>query len=266
MVESINGEYVNISRYSPLIESSFVELPNELKNPKKGLINIKNNDNKCFLWCHVRQLNLIKKHPERINKEDKKLANNLNYETIEFPISKNDSCKTEKQNNIFINVFCYENGIIYPLHISGEKLSDCMDLLLVFEENKSHYVYIKDFNRLMFNKTNNKNKKYFCRCSLECFSSEDVLTEHKENCLVINGKQNIKLEKGSINFKNYSKQLSVPFKIYANFECILRPTSSKKVSDKHGSYTEKYQTHIPCSFAYKFVCVDNKFSKDVVVY
>ena len=61
IIESINGEYVNISMYSPLIGSSFVELPNELKNPKKALINIKNNDNKCFLWYHVRHLNLIKK-------------------------------------------------------------------------------------------------------------------------------------------------------------------------------------------------------------
>ena len=58
VVKSINGEYVNISMYSPLIGSSFVKLPNELKHPKKGLINIKNNDNKCFLWCYVRPLNL----------------------------------------------------------------------------------------------------------------------------------------------------------------------------------------------------------------
>ena len=64
VVKSINGEYVNISMYSPLIGSSFVKLLNELKNPKKGLINIKNNDNKCFLWCHIRHLNLIKKHPK----------------------------------------------------------------------------------------------------------------------------------------------------------------------------------------------------------
>ena len=103
-----------------------------------------------------------------------------------------------------------------------------MDLLLIFNENKSHYVYIKDFNKLMFNKTKNKNKKYFCRCCLQCFSSENVLTEHKETCLIINGKKNVKLGKGSISFKNYSKQLSAPFKIYADFECILHPTSSKK--------------------------------------
>ena len=77
----------------------------------------------------------------------------------------------------------------------------------------------------------------------------------------------LKLRKGSINFKNYSKQLPV-FKIYADFECILSVTSSKRVqsSDKNnGSYKVKYQDHIPCSFTYKVVCVDNKFIKDVVL-
>ena len=101
---------------------------------------------------------------------------------------------------------------------------------------------------------------------MQCFTSENVLIEHKENFLVINDKQNVKLGKGSISFKSYSKQLLVRFKIYADFECILRPTSSKKISDKNGSYTENYQKHIPCSFACKVNCVDNKFSKDVVVY
>ena len=124
---------------------------------------------------------------------------------------------------------------------------------------------LKILTGLCLIKQRTENKKYFCRCCLQCFSSENALTEHKENCLVINGKQNVKLGKGSISFKNYSKQLPAPFKIYANYECILRPTSSKKVSDKNGSYTEKNQTHIPCSFAYKVVCVDNKFSKDVVM-
>ena len=81
---------------------------------------------------------------------------------------------------------------------------------------------------------------------------------------MINGKQNVKLGKGSISFKNYSKQLPVPFKIYADFECILSAIPSKelvikrKSSDKNnGSYTEKYQEHTPFSFAYKVVCVGN---------
>ena len=92
-----------------------------------------------------------------------------------------------------------------------------MDCSLISDENKSHYVYIKDFNKFMCNKIKNKNKKYFCKCCLQCFSSEKVLIEHKENFLTTNGKQSVKLRSGSISFKNYFIQLPVPFKIYADF-------------------------------------------------
>ena len=136
-----------------------------------------------------------------------------------------------------------------------------MDLLLAIYGDKSHYVYIKDFDRFMFNKTKNKNKKWFCRSCLQCFSSESVLIKHKENCLSINGKQSVKLEKGIIEFENYFKQIPVPFKIYADFECNL-----KSVESYEGSYSKKYQDHIPCSFAYKLVCVDDEFTKPIVVF
>ena len=191
----------------------------------------------------------------------------FNYSDINFPISKKDYCRIEKQNNICINVFCYDSGVIYPKYISSEKVNNSMDLLLIFQENKSHYVYIKDFNRFMFNKSKNKNKKYFCRYCLQCFSSERILTEHKENCLIINGKQCVKLSEGSIIFKNYSRQIPVPFKIYADFECILKETRvSEEIIDKNSSYTKKYQNHIPCGFGYKVICIDNRFSKDIVTY
>ena len=86
------------------------------------------------------------------------------------------------------------------------------------------------------------------------------MAEHKENRLVVNAKQSVKLKRGSISFKNYFKQLPVS----ADFECILKGVKS---SDKNNSsYTEKFQAHIPCSFAYKVVCIDNKFSKKVVLY
>ena len=84
-----------------------------------------------------------------------------------------------------------------------------MDLLLISDENKSHNVYIEDFNRFMCNKT--KNKKCFYKCCLQCFSSEKVLIEHKENWLIINGKESVKLKSVSISFKSYFKQLPVPF-------------------------------------------------------
>ena len=94
----------------------------------------------------------------------------------------------EKRNNIYINVFCYENNLVYPVHISNQKSKNCMDLLLITNKNKSHYVYIKDFNRFMCNNTKCKNKNHFCRSYLQCFSSERVLAEHREICLKIKGK------------------------------------------------------------------------------
>ena len=99
-----------------------------------------------------------------------------------------------------------------------------MDFLLITDKNKSHYVCIKDFNRFMCNKIKNKNKIFFCKYCycLQCFSRKQVLIKHKENCLVINGKEKVKLKSGSISFKDYFKQLSVPFKNYAEFECIMK--------------------------------------------
>ena len=66
-----------------------------------------------------------------------------------------------------------------------------MDLLLLIDDDKSHYVYIKDFNKFMFDKTKNKNKKYLCKSCLQCFSSKNVLTERREDCLIINGNQSV---------------------------------------------------------------------------
>ena len=93
-------------------------------------------------------------------------------------------------NKININVFSYENKNIYPVYLSDQSFDDCLDLLLT----NSHYVLIKDFNRLMFSKTKHKNKKWFCKSCLCCFSSEFVLNKHKKDCLMINGGQNVKLE------------------------------------------------------------------------
>ena len=62
VIELIDAEYVNISVFSPLLGSSDIDLPNKLTKSMKGLINVKNNDNKCFLWCHARQLYPLKKY------------------------------------------------------------------------------------------------------------------------------------------------------------------------------------------------------------
>ena len=97
----------------------------------------------------------------------------------------------------------------------------------------------------------------------QCFGKEKILSEHKEDCLVINGKQKFKLESVFISLKIYSKQMPVSIKIYADFECILEKVDGDIECSLNSSYTRKYQNHVLCSFAYKVVCVDNKFSKKI---
>ena len=264
IVEEIISQFLNVSSYLPLSGSTYIKLPDELNHPKKGLINIQNNDNKFFLWCHVRHLKLNCVKPNRITKKNKEIVKELNYSGFDFAVSKKDYDKISILNkiNININVFCYENKVVYPVFLSNKCFNDFLDLLLISNDFTNHYVYIKDFNRLMFNKIKNKNKKYFCKSCLQCFSGENILKDHKKDCLLIYGGQNVKLEKGFIEFKNFNIQISVPFKIYADFECLLKNVDCGIDNDCF-SYTNKYQDHIPCS---KVVCVDNKFSKDVVLY
>ena len=97
VIDRIDSHYINVTTYTPLYGSSYIELPTELKNPKKGLINIKNKDDECFRWCHIGHLNPEEKNPQRIKKEDKKMINELNYEGIEFPVSQKHYNKVENR-------------------------------------------------------------------------------------------------------------------------------------------------------------------------
>ena len=63
IIELIESQYINILTYRPLVGSSYIDLPIELKYSRKGLINIRNNDQKCFLWCHARHINPLKEYP-----------------------------------------------------------------------------------------------------------------------------------------------------------------------------------------------------------
>ena len=144
IVESIEPQHINISTYRPLLGSSYVKLPAELGSPRKGLINIKNNDQKCFLQCHVRHINPLKEYPERVTKEGK----DLDCDQIDFPVQENDFGEIEKKQHLHY-VFCREDRLAFRKYISDHKFENSMDLLFVTDGDKSHYVYIKDFDIFM---------------------------------------------------------------------------------------------------------------------
>ena len=276
VIDRIDSHHINVTLYKPLNGSSYIELPTELRNPKKGLINIKNKDAECFRWCHIRHLNPQEKDPQRIKKEDKKMINEMNYEGIEFPVSQKHYNKVEKQNSIRINVFGYEDGQPFPINISKETFEDQMNLLLITKDEKKHYVLIKDFNVFMYNQLKHKERKHFCMYCLQCFSSERILVNHVNNCLTINGAQAINMPKQGENilmFNNFHKQLPVPFVINADFEAITKKVQGCKQSEEmekdkdRKSYMEAYQTHEVCGYGYKVICCyDDKYSKYTSIY
>ena len=268
-IESVDNHYLNIVQYEPMKGSSYIKLPEELNNPKKGLINLKNNDNECFRWCHIRYLNPQDAHPERIKKIDKEYINQLDYSGIEFPVTVKQYNKIEKQNEININVFGYENKQPYPIYISKEKYEKHLELLLITEDENKHYVLIKDFNRFMFNQTKHEHRKHFCMYCLQCFSSEEVLKNHKNNCIQVNGEQAIKMpdkNNNTLKFNNFHKQQPVPFVIYADFEAITEKISGCRPNNNK-SFTEAYQKHTDCGFGYKVVCCyDDKYTQPLKIY
>ena len=239
-IQSIENHYINIVNYDPLKGSSYIKLPQQLRNSAKGLINMKNKDNECFRWCHIRHLNPQDKDPQRIKKTDKQYIEKLDYSSIEFPVTVKQINKIEKQNNICINLFGFEEKQIFPIYISKEKYQDHMELLLITEGENKHYILIKDFNRLMFRQTKHEHRKHFCMYCLQCFSREDVLTEHKNNCISINGVQAIKMpEKGDkVYFKNHHKHY---YQYHLSFMLILKLLQKKykDVSQTMKNHTQK---------------------------
>ena len=159
-IDKIQDIHINTNNYDPLAGSSYIPLPKELQNSMRGLINIKNNDIYCLKWCHVRLLNPTSNHPERIKKVDKEIANQLDYSGIEFPIKEKHYLLIEQRFSINLNVFYY-NKRVYPQYISEQHNERVLNVLLISNEEKSHYVFIKDFNSLMYRKTKHKVKSTF---------------------------------------------------------------------------------------------------------
>ena len=246
--------------WDPIKASSYIDLPKELKN-KNAIINMKNeNNDKCFLWCVLRALNPKDKNAERIDKDLKSKENTLNMEGIDYPVSLKDIKRFEKQNpNISISVLGYsKDARIFPLRISeytkakkeNERKHNIV-LLLIKNEDNSHYCYVKKLSALLSSQVNKHDHKlYFCLNCLNGFDTPEKLEKHKEYC---SEEESIKINMPSpdsfIKFKNFLYSERAPFAIYADFESLLKPLDTCE-PNPNKSYTLKYQKHEPVSFVY----------------
>ena len=250
---------LHTSIWDPIKASSYIDLPKELKN-KKAIINMKNEDNKCFLWCVLRVLNPKDKNAERIDKDLKSKEDTLNMKGIDYPVNSKGIKRFEKQNpDISISVLGYsKNERIYPLDISkytkakkeNERKHNIV-LLLIKNGDNSHYCLIKNLSALLTSQVNNhKSKFYFCLNCLNGYDNPEKLEKHKEYCSEEKSvKINMPPPETYLKFKNFLYSERAPFAIYADFESILKPLETHK-TDPNKSYTLKYQEHEPVSFVY----------------
>ncbi|CAB4010884.1 Gastrula zinc finger [Paramuricea clavata] len=272
IILNIESHYVNIAMCKPLKGSSYMKLPADISNPKCGLINMKNNDEKCFMWSHLRHVRPKARRATTITKQDREFAENLDYEGIDFPVKISDIDKIERKNSISISVFGYKGKKqFYPIRNSKTKYDEHMELLLLGNNGGNHYVLIKDVNRMLFSVSGNSNKKHFCLYCLHSCVSEESLKKHSETCISVNGTQATKLpnEGSKIKFGHYRNSMPAPFVIYADFESMLVPEERKVESEdaEEKSTTELYQTHKACSFGLKTVChYDDQYSGEYVSY
>ena len=132
---------------------------------------------------------------------------------------------------------------------------------------KKHYVLINHFNRFMYDHSLHRGRKHFCRYCLHAFITEEILQGHIKDYFKINGKQTIKMPKKGeyVEFKNCERKIKSPFMVYTDFESILVSQHNGK-RNPNESCTNKYQKHVACSYGYKLVCVDDKFSKSFKSY
>ena len=246
--------------WDPIKASSYIDLPEELKN-KNAIINMKNeNNDKCFLWCVLRALNPKDNHPERIDKDLKSKEHTLNMEGIDYPVSLKNIKRFEKQNlDISISVLGYsKEERIYPLRISKftkvkkeyERKHNIV-LLLIKNGDNSHYCLVKNESALLSSQVNSHGHKlYFCLNCLNGYDDPEKLEKHKEYC---GEEESIKINMPPpdtyIKFKNFLYSERAPFTIYADFESLVKPLDTCEPDPKK-SFTLKYQKHEPVSFVY----------------
>ena len=257
---------LHTTRWDPVNAGSYIELPQELKN-RKAIINMKNQDDKCFMWSVLRALNLKDKNNERIDEDLKSKVETLNMEGIQYPVSLRGIDRFEHLNpEISITVLGYnEEEKVYPLKVS--KYTGCKHdivLLLIKDGENSHYCLVKNISALLSSQINNhKNKRYFCLNCFNSFNCEDSLIKHKEYCY---NNECVKIsmppQNTFLRFKNFRYSEKAPFAIYADFESLIKPIDNCDPDPNH-SYTKKYQKHEPISFCYYIKCFNDTLCKEI---
>ena len=221
------------------------------------MVNVKNKDDHCLRWALRSALFQAADHPDRPAKYP--TADGLDLTGIDAPTPISQIGKVERQNDLAINVFGWDKGVI--VHHVSKQPEDMprINLLLIQKADKFHYTWVKNFNRLLHDQNKNGRKKYFCERCLHGYSRENLLEAHRPECKGI-GQTAVRVEmpqEGKFTFQNHHKQLPAPYVIYADFEALTTKVEGPEL-DPTKSNTQRTQHHEACSYCYVVVRCDGK--------
>ncbi len=295
-LRSVEGLDISVVKFDPLNGSGYSKLPTSVTN-KKAVINMMNRkcrkgekiseetddeamqckcekckeSEMCFKWAATRALNPVDHNPHRITKELKEQSKKYNWEGIEFPTKVKDIHIWEKNNNINVNVFGYDEDSkkIYVIKMCNGCESIVIDmyededenqndkLINLFLHDDNHYCVVKNLSRLVSSQYNkHKEKVHFCFKCQNGFSTSEVLENHQKTCLQSDAQTRVYSNPGdSIRFRNFERLHEIPFSVCADFESFVEPIQHAE-QDPSKSFTTKYQSHVPSGFCYTIKCMD----------
>ena len=272
ILQKIIGLNIPLVSHVPIRASSFIALPSSLQS-MACLLNIRNrNDNNCFLYCYVAAWH-FKFGPSlhdnvswrlRTSPETYSRSNLLAHQPVgdfEMPMGFNQIPKFERFNNVQVNVFHYRKKTLIPVLISKNRDSRfVIDLLLLTDGQRHHYVLIKDLKVFVNNirGLSPRSGTVLCRNCFHICSTDEIYQCHVQSCLEHEA-ATIKMpppEKSTLCFQNYQAKWFVPFVIYFDFESLIKPEQSCS-NNPDGSFSQTIELHEPCGFCVAVVELDN---------
>lgn len=254
ILTKVLGVYCNVMKYRPVRGSQYIKLPDWVNN-KKCLVNIKNKDNKCFMYSVLYGIYKIGKDPQRVSKY--KSIYKFGLDKLEYPMRINKIGEAESLVKRSIYVYEYTEGEnkrmnIFPLRVVKNKYpgTEPIKLLLIQKGKKTHYVYIKNFNGLF----NTKGNQYFaCPRCLHKRTSQRLLDEHIVECSLTPVAKTLLPPNNGTNYTKFDKyytKFKTPFSIYLDFESTLKTIEDVQYTNKRDinnklipCKTQKYQEH-----------------------
>ena len=256
--QSVENFKVYLFDYTAIRGGSYIPTPPSLRR-KEAIVNVKNDDEYCFIWSITAALHPAESNVSRPSSY-RKYVYELNRSRLTFPVHpKHDLKGFEDDNDLSINVYCYEDEVVVPTRISEKRAGRHVDLLIIMNDDFHHYTWLKNMSRLLYGRDGHMahRARHYCHRCLGSCNSEEALRKHLTFCRNHYGQREEYPSKNEmlLKFEGFKKQTLLPFIIYADFECRLVHQDS-----------DKYQRHVPISYCLVVKTLDDRWRFETETY